>query len=62
MIGEGPSSRQMNLQTVLLSTPTLNAPQLLTAVNIQPMKVLLSWFPPVHPPVDIVSHCDVMCQ
>lgn len=55
MAGEGPSSDHINLQAILSSNPILDSPQLLTAVNIQPMRMLLSWFPLMHPPHDIVS-------
>ena len=54
MLGEGPSSDQINLQTMLTST-LIDAPQLLSAVNVQPTTVLLSWFPPIRSPHGIVS-------
>ena len=62
VLGEGPASDKVNLQTILSSSPSLDHPQLLTALNIEPMKIMLSWFPPRHPPHDIVSVHVMSCD
>lgn len=62
MAGEGPSSDTINLQAMMSSPLTVGPPQLLTAVYIQPMTILLSWLPPMHPPRDIVSLHVMSCD